>query len=74
MKHFADYDLLKTVNIDGVLNLIDLCLKKKARLIQTSTVSVSGEALEGSVTGNVLVACARWTGRAGCRFMLMAAM
>ncbi|MBO5551120.1 MAG: SDR family oxidoreductase, partial [Lachnospiraceae bacterium] len=54
VKHFADYDSLKTVNVDGVQNLIELCLKKKARLIQTSTVSVSGEALDGAVTADSL--------------------
>ncbi|MBO7662642.1 MAG: SDR family oxidoreductase, partial [Clostridia bacterium] len=47
VKHFADFDFLKRVNVDGVENLIRLCLRKKARLIHVSTVSVSGEALNG---------------------------
>ncbi|MBR6171836.1 MAG: SDR family oxidoreductase, partial [Eubacterium sp.] len=46
VKHFADFNELKEVNVGGVENLIRLCLKKKARLIQLSTVSVSGEALD----------------------------
>jgi len=50
VKHFADFNELKQVNVDGVENLIRLCLKKKARLIHLSTASISGEALEGMVT------------------------
>ncbi|MBO4799532.1 MAG: SDR family oxidoreductase, partial [Lachnospiraceae bacterium] len=43
VKHFAELDFLKNVNVNGVANLIDLCLKKKARLVHISTVSVCGE-------------------------------
>ncbi|MBR4577355.1 MAG: SDR family oxidoreductase, partial [Clostridia bacterium] len=48
VKHFADFDFLKQINVTGVENLIRLCLRKKARLIHISTVSVSGEALDGA--------------------------
>ncbi len=47
VKHFADFDFLKRINVDGVENLIRLCLSKNARLIHISTVSISGEVLEG---------------------------
>ena len=43
VKHFAELDFLKNVNVNGVANLIDLCLKKQARLVHISTVSVCGE-------------------------------
>ena len=54
VKHFADFDFLKRINVDGVENLIRLCLRKKARLIQISTVSISGDALKGQKAGTVL--------------------
>ena len=43
VKHFADLDFLKETNVYGVGNLIELCLEKKIRLVQISTVSVCGE-------------------------------
>ena len=43
VKHFAQPEYLKRINVYGVDNLIDLCIKKKARLIQLSTVSVAGD-------------------------------
>ena len=43
VKHFAASDILTRINVDGVRNLINLCSEKHARLIQISTVSVSGE-------------------------------
>ena len=54
VKHFADFNVLKKVNVDGVENLIHLCQKKKARLIHVSTVSISGEALKGRKTERTL--------------------
>lgn len=43
VKHFAEEDYLMHVNLHGVDNLIDLCCRHKARLVQMSTVSVAGE-------------------------------
>ena len=47
VKHFADIEFLMRVNLHGVENLTRLCLKKNARLIQISTVSVAGDAIGG---------------------------
>ena len=54
VKHFADFEFLKRVNLGGVENLTRLCLKKGARLIQISTVSVGGDALGGLQNGQML--------------------
>ena len=43
VKHFADIELLMEANVKVVDKLIDLCLEKRARLIQTSTISVGGD-------------------------------
>ena len=43
VKHFADFDFLKRINVDGVRNLAELCLEKGARLVHVSTVSVCGD-------------------------------
>lgn len=43
VKHFAVDDSIEKVNFHGVENLIDLALKKEARLIQVSTTSVAGD-------------------------------
>lgn len=43
VKHFADIELLMEANVKVVDKLIDLCLEKGARLIQTSTISVGGD-------------------------------
>jgi len=48
VKHFADLEFLKNVNVYGVANLVDLCLKKDIRLVHISTVSVCGERNVGS--------------------------
>ncbi len=48
VKHFVRDDSLERVNVAGVRNLIDLCRARGARLIQTSTVSVAGEGLDGT--------------------------
>ena len=42
VKHFTDDDILERINVHGVENLIDICLKRNARLVQISTVSVCG--------------------------------
>lgn len=42
VKHFSDTDILEEINVHGVENLIGVCQKKNARLIQISTVSVPG--------------------------------
>ena len=45
VKHFADIEFMKDVNLRGVENLTALCLEKGARLIQISTVSVAGDTI-----------------------------
>ena len=47
VKHFVKDDSLERINVTGVKNLIALCKKTGRRLIQTSTVSVAGEGLDG---------------------------
>ncbi len=42
VKHFSDNDILERINVGGVNNLINICRKKNAKLIQISTVSVPG--------------------------------
>lgn len=55
VKHFDAGDELNRINVQGVENLIELCLRKNCRLIQVSTVSVAGETISGSQTdGKVL--------------------
>lgn len=54
VKHFADVEFLKKINLYGVENLTRLCLEKGARLIQISTISVSGDAIGGIKEGQVL--------------------
>ena len=43
VKHFAAGDILTRINVEGVANLINLCMNKPARLIQISTVSIAGD-------------------------------
>lgn len=47
VKHFVKDDSLERINVVGVKNLIDLCERTGRRFIQTSTVSVAGEGLDG---------------------------
>ena len=54
VKHFANIEFLKDVNLRGVENLTELCLEKGARLIQISTVSVAGDAVGGSREAQLL--------------------
>ncbi len=49
VKHFAASDILTRVNVEGVHNLINLCVKKNARLIQISTVSVAGDNVDSKI-------------------------
>ncbi|MCR4875912.1 MAG: amino acid adenylation domain-containing protein [Clostridiales bacterium] len=48
VKHFVRDDSLERINVQGVRNLIGLCQRTGRRLIQTSTVSVAGEGLDGT--------------------------
>ena len=54
VKHFSDNDTLTRINVHGVENMIDLCCKRSAALIQISTTSVPGmhtpETYEQNVT------------------------
>ena len=43
VKHFAKDDILDRINVRGVENLIDFCVRSKKRLVQISTISVGGE-------------------------------
>ena len=59
VKHFADFSFLKSINVDGVKNLAELCVETGRRLIHISTVSVSGDvvgtdAQETTLTENLL--------------------
>lgn len=48
VKHFVKDDLLDRVNVQGVKNLIDVCLESGKKLVQISTVSVGGMTEIGS--------------------------
>ncbi len=48
VKHFVADDTLEKINVRGVENLIDLCLKTGQQLIQVSTVSIAGEGINGA--------------------------
>jgi len=47
VKHFAKGTEIEDVNVGGVRNCIDFCLKQNARLIQVSTYSVGGASVNG---------------------------
>ena len=40
VKHFASGTLIEDVNVGGTVNLVEFCLRTKAAMIQTSTMSV----------------------------------
>ena len=42
VKHFSNDDSLERINVNGVENLISLCVKTDRRLVQVSTTSVAG--------------------------------
>jgi len=52
VKHFAASDILTRINVDGVRNLINLCIKKHTRLIQISTVSVAGDNIGKNISSS----------------------
>lgn len=43
VKHFVNDDTLDRINVEGVRNIIELCLQSGKRLVQISTTSVAGE-------------------------------
>lgn len=47
VKHFSAGDDIEKVNVEGVRNLVEWCLKTGARLIHTSTVSIAGQSVDG---------------------------
>ena len=55
VKHFGADDTLYNVNVEGVKNLIDLCVRTNKKLIHVSTTSVAGETYEGSEIADKLI-------------------
>ncbi len=55
VKHFAFDDTLDRVNHQGVKNLIQVALAHDAVLMHTSTLSVAGESVNGSIPESVLL-------------------
>ncbi len=47
VKHFSEGTEIEDINIGGLQNCVDFCLKTGARLIQTSTFSISGQSVNG---------------------------
>jgi len=47
VKHFAKGSEIEDVNVGGVRNCVEFCLKRKARLVQISTYSVAGTSVNG---------------------------
>ncbi len=47
VKHFSEGTEIEDINIGGVRNCVDFCLKTGARFIQTSTFSISGTSVNG---------------------------
>ena len=45
VRHYGDYSEFERINVNGVQNLIDFCLKFNKKLVQISTISVSGNTL-----------------------------
>ncbi len=52
VKHFAASDILTRINVEGVRNLINLCIAKHTRLIQISTVSVAGDNIGKNISAS----------------------
>lgn len=46
VKHFGDKRLFYNINYNGVKNICDFCMRNNKKLIQISTLSVSGNAIE----------------------------
>lgn len=47
VKHFTNDDTLERINVQGVENLVSLCVKTGKRLVQVSTVSIAGINVNG---------------------------
>ena len=50
VKHYGDYNKFYDVNVLGVKNLINYCIKNNTKLVHISTLSVSGNILEAGQT------------------------
>jgi len=50
VKHYGDYEQFYQINVLGVENIIRYCIKHHSKLIQMSTLSVSGNILEAGQT------------------------
>ena len=55
VKHFSSGTDIEDVNIGGAANCIKFCLKTGARLIQTSTYSIAGMSVEGSLAADTVL-------------------
>lgn len=55
VKHFGNDNSLNLVNVEGVKNLVDFCVKNNKKLIHISTASVAGTTVEGSDIENVVI-------------------
>ena len=42
VKHYGNYEKFKSINIDSTINVIDFCKKNNKKLLQLSTLSISG--------------------------------
>jgi amino acid adenylation domain-containing protein len=47
VKHFSDGTEIEDINIGGLQNCVNYCLRTGAQLVQTSTFSVSGQSVNG---------------------------
>jgi thioester reductase-like protein len=47
VKHFSDGTEIEDINIGGLQNCVNFCLRTGAHLVQTSTFSISGQAVNG---------------------------
>ena len=47
VKHFSEGTEIEDINIGGLQNCVDFCIKRGARLIQTSTNSTGGQSVNG---------------------------
>jgi amino acid adenylation domain-containing protein len=47
VKHFSEGTEIEDINIGGLQNCVDYCLRTGAKLVQTSTFSISGQSVNG---------------------------
>jgi amino acid adenylation domain-containing protein len=47
VKHFSDGTEIEDINIGGLQNCVNFCLRSGAHLVQTSTFSISGQSVNG---------------------------